>query len=211
MKDFINKGGFIFSMKILAFVDLHGSLTALKEIKRKAKKVDVVVCAGDLTVFEADIEFLIDELSKVGKDVIMVHGNHEDDVYMRELCKPYKNIHFIHKKKKVIGGVMFLGYGGKGFSIEDEEFDKLAKKFKKWIEKSDVEKVVLVSHAPPYGTKLDKLSGDFVGNLSLKEFIVKMETHLLVCGHLHETAGRKDEVEGTLMINPGPKGKIVEV
>ncbi|MBC8444021.1 metallophosphoesterase family protein [Candidatus Woesearchaeota archaeon] len=198
-------------MKILAFVDLHGSLTALKEIKKKAKKADIIVCAGDLTIFEADMEFLIDELSHLGKEIIMVHGNHEGADYMKEVCGFYDNIHFIHKKKKVIGDVLFLGYGGKGFSIEDEEFDKLAKKFEKWIKSSKAEKVVLVSHAPPYGTKLDKIGGEFVGNLSLKEFIVNMETHLLVCGHLHETAGKKDEIEGTLMINPGPKGKIVEV
>jgi len=38
-------------MKILAFVDVHGSAACLKEIEKKSKKVDIILCAGDLTVF----------------------------------------------------------------------------------------------------------------------------------------------------------------
>ena len=45
-------------MKILAFVDLHGSLNALKRLSKqiKSKKPDIIVCAGDISIFENNLE-----------------------------------------------------------------------------------------------------------------------------------------------------------
>jgi len=39
-------------MKILAFTDLHGRINLLDTLKKKARKCDIVICAGDLTNFE---------------------------------------------------------------------------------------------------------------------------------------------------------------
>ncbi|MBW3023162.1 metallophosphoesterase, partial [Candidatus Woesearchaeota archaeon] len=39
-------------MKILAFADPHASLPALKEVEKKAKDADVILCAGDISIFE---------------------------------------------------------------------------------------------------------------------------------------------------------------
>jgi len=46
-------------MKLLLFVDLHGSTRALKELKEKAKNVDAVVCAGDITIFQERMDSLL--------------------------------------------------------------------------------------------------------------------------------------------------------
>ena len=56
-------------MKLLAFVDMHGSLKALRSIEKKAKKADLLVCAGDLTIFEQGMGYLLHELDKLGKPV----------------------------------------------------------------------------------------------------------------------------------------------
>ena len=64
-------------MKILIFTDTHGSESAYKELKKKAKDVDFIICCGDVTIFENDIEKIMKKLSQLGKDVFIIHGNHK--------------------------------------------------------------------------------------------------------------------------------------
>ena len=66
-------------MRILAFTDIHGSLPALKRIEQKVKanKPDLLVCAGDISIFEHGIVKIFTQLNKISKQVIIVHGNHE--------------------------------------------------------------------------------------------------------------------------------------
>ena len=197
-------------MEILAFTDMHESLTALNRMKKKCVKSDIVVCCGDISLFEGGLEFMMEELSSIKKEIIVVHGNHEDEKNMRKLCKA-KNVHFIHKGKKKIGDILFIGYGGGGFNFEDPEFEKMTKKFEKWIKENKARKVVLVTHAPPYGTKLDDLYGESVGNISFREFLIKGKVDMLLCGHLHENFNKKDKLKKTVLINPGPNGKIITI
>ena len=48
-------------MKILAFTDLHSSYDALKKLRNKIKKKkpDIIVCAGDISVFEQGLNHLL--------------------------------------------------------------------------------------------------------------------------------------------------------
>ena len=197
-------------MRILAFTDMHESLTALNRMKKQSKKADVIVCCGDISIFEGGLEFMMEELSAIKKEIIVVHGNHEDKNNMKKLCKA-KNVHFIHKNKKKIGDVLFIGYGGGGFNFEDPEFEKMTKKFEKWIKDSGAKKIVLVTHAPPYRTKLDNLYGESVGNISFRKFLVKGKVDLMLCGHLHENFNKKDKLKKTIIVNPGPSAKIITI
>ena len=43
------------SMNILCVADMHGSWKAYKDIKKKAKKADIIIMAGDFTIFEREI------------------------------------------------------------------------------------------------------------------------------------------------------------
>ena len=201
-------------MKILAFTDTHGSLSALKRIKSKvnAQKPDLLVCAGDVSLFERGIVGIMRRLDKLNKKIIMVHGNHEDDSTFRKLSKIFKNIIFIHKHHFIQNNVLFLGYGGGGFSIVDKEFEKIANsRFRKLIKNNKDKKIVLVTHGPPYRTRLDKLMQGHCGNRSIRNFIEKNKIDLLICGHLHENFGKEDKIRKTRYINPGPFGKIVEI
>jgi len=194
-------------MKILAFVDMHGDLSALIDLKKKAKKADAIVCAGDITIFENDIDYFLLELNNIGKPVLIIHGNHESSSVLKNLCKPLENITFIHKKLHKLQDLLFVGYGGGGFSLTEPGFEKFVKNNKSKIKG----KIVLVTHAPPYGTKLDKLNSEHYGNKSITKFIEQFKPKLVICGHLHETAGIVQKLGKTLAINPGPKGKIIEV
>jgi Icc-related predicted phosphoesterase len=196
-------------MKILTFVDIHGSLKAMEKIEEKSKKVDILVCAGDISIFEQDLEYLLKRLDKIGKPVLVIPGNHETEHVMEKFCSKFKNLHYIHKKVYKTGNYRFLGYGGGGFSTVDPEFEKVAKMFEREIEKHH--KVILVTHAPPHKTNVDKIGKEYHGNKTIRQFIEKIDIDLAVCGHLHETSGKEDIVKKTRVINPGPYGKIIEL
>ena len=196
-------------MKILAFVDLHGSAKSLKRIVEKAKNCDVVVCAGDLTVFGADIDFIVGELNKTGKPSLFVHGNHEDDASFRKSCSLFKNAKFIHNSSYRYGDYLFIGWGGEGFSRTSAGLEKESKRLTALIKKGD--KVIFVSHAPPYATNLDYIYEEHHGNKTIKEFVKDIQPNLVICGHFHELAGKEDFIGKIKMVNPGKDGKIIEI
>ncbi len=198
-------------MKILAFVDMHGSLKALKKIKEQAKKADIIICAGDISIFSNDLDKLLFELDKLNKAILIIHGNHETDEDLNKLAKLFNNITELHKKSFVKEKYLFIGYGGSGFSMTDKDFEKTSRKFEKEIKKHKDKKTILITHAPPYKTKLDNIMGEPCGNKSIKNFIKKVNIHLVISGHLHENAGKEDKVKNTIIINPGPLGKIINL
>ena len=198
-------------MKIFVLVDLHSSLKALEVITKKVKKEkpDAIACAGDLTIFEQGMKYILFELSKLKIPCFIIHGNHETEDDMRNVCKMFPNLIFLHKKSHIINNVIFLGYGGGGFSTEDKGFEKAAKQFEKKI-KSYKERV-LITHAPPYNTRLDKIMEKHCGSKPIKKFIEKNKITLNVCGHLHENAEKEDKIKDTRIVNPGPLGKMVTI
>lgn len=196
-------------MKILAFTDMHSSITCLKKIQEKIKKYkpDILLCLGDFTVFEQNLEPVMEKISELGK-LYLIHGNHEQDIVVQKLCKRY-GITFMHEKVLTIGDVTLIGHGGGGFYGRgklrgDKEFDNFVKG------KTFTGKVVLMTHGPPADTKLDYLDwmDDHVGCTSYREFIDKHKPTLALSGHLHENFGVVQKVGKTVISNPGPEGML---
>ena len=200
-------------MKILAFADTHGSSRAMKKLKKKAKNVDLVICLGDFTIFETNMEKVLKQINALGKEVILLHGNHEYDRIVANACKKFDRITFLHKKTKVIGNCLFMSYGGGGFSLTDKEFEKLGKKkFVVDMKKHKTKKSFLLLHGPPYGTALDELwMGEHCGNKSFRDFIKKYKPDYVLAGHIHECFGNEQKMGKSLLLNPGPEGKIITV
>lgn len=201
-------------MKLLAFTDIHGSSTALKRIEQKVKaqKPDLLVCAGDVSIFERGIISIMRRLNRLNTQLLLIHGNHEDEKTFIKFSKLFKNINFIHKKYFFKDDALFLGYGGGGFSLIDKGFEKFAEyHFKKIIKENRDKKIILVTHAPPYKTNLDRLVEGHCGNKSIRHFIERNKVDFLICGHLHENFGKEDKIGKTKILNPGPFGKIIFV
>lgn len=198
-------------MKILAFVDLHGNLTNLKKLEAAAKREnpDVVICAGDFTLFENHIEQILNRISCLGKRILIIHGNHETEAVLRKLCSYYENIHYLHKRMFLIDDYLFVGFGGGGFEAVDSGLEKYSDSIKDRIKDK---KVILVTHAPPYKTKLDLLGREHCGNKSITNFIRQNKNIvLLICGHFHETWKAEDRIGNAFVINPGPSGKVIRL
>lgn len=195
-------------MKLLFFADIHNDESAVDEIidRVKKEKIDFLVCAGDLSEFGVGLKKLAKKLSNAAP-LYILPGNHEDDGEIEELDSKIKNVHDLHLKAIHLGDVLLLGCGGGGFSHKHAPFEECKKYFKEELRKfKDSRKAVLVTHAPPYKTKMDLIMGEHTGVIALKKFIEKEELGLVICGHLHENAGKKEIINDTIVTNPGKKG-----
>ncbi len=197
-------------MKILLIVDFHNQFNLMPELNKKAAQADIIIDAGDQTIFEHEIHKVLREYNKWGKPVLLIHGNHESEETLKKASKNYKNIQYIHGEIKKIKGITLFGWGGGGFSKHDYELENKIAELKKRIEKELKGPLIIVTHAPPYKTKLDDL-GYPVGNKTIKNLIKELKPDIAVSGHIHETAGRQDLIGKTKIINPGPIGMLIEI
>lgn len=196
-------------MNILAFVDSHGMADAMREIERKAKFAEVIVCAGDFTIFERDMDKLLKRMDGWGKPVLVIPGNHESEAGLSKACRGLQNVECFHKKAKIINNVLFMGYGGGGFERKTPELEKFFEENKEFLKIAPTK--IFFFHAPPYDTRLDLLGRNHNGSESEAKIISRYRPQIVVCGHFHENAGKNQKIEGTFLINPGPGGAVVEI
>ena len=194
-------------MKILAFTDIHENKAKIANILESARKVDLLVCCGDFTYFGHNTKGILSALAKANKPLILIHGNHEEAHEVKKACETIKNITYIHNKVYILGDFAFFGHGGGGFSYTDRELDLLTKEVKKKLDKT--KKLIFITHAPPFGTKVDlQPFYGHVGCQSIVKSIIELKPILHLCGHIHETEGKRDKIGNTITLNPG-KGKII--
>jgi Icc-related predicted phosphoesterase len=194
-------------MRVLSFADMHGNRSAFDALRIKAKDADLIICAGDISVFERMLDELIFKLAELGKPTLILHGNHENTASIKDVIRKHDNIVFLHKGLYELNGISFIGYGGGGFSHKDDEFLEFFRKVKPFLK----QKTVLVTHGPPHGTAVDFVGNSHVGNKDFLEFIREVQPVLAVSGHIHETAGYECSVGKTRVINPGAFGKVIDI
>lgn len=195
-------------MKILVFGDHHGDQFLLDEAIRKEKDAEIVICLGDTTVFNQDIELIFKELKQFKKPLYMMFGNHEYEDDVEELSE-VNGFKYMHKSYKQINGYDFLFFGGDGFSRKDKDFEKTMKILSK---KCNPEKTILCLHGPPFNTKIDIPFDDHhCGNESYREFIEEFQPLLTLAGHVHEGEHEHDKIGETFLANPGPDGEIFDL
>lgn len=198
-------------MKFLAFTDIHEDKTALQNLMDRAKQpdIDFLVCCGDISTFKRGLQTVLKTFNSLGKKIYVVHGNHEEpEEGFAKIVSEYNHWINLHMKVAKVGEYYLLGYGGDGFSREDQRFRKVARE---WYGRYKEHKTIFIHHMPPFGTKLDKLEQGHVGNRDYTKFIKRMKPRLAISGHLHETFNLIDNIDGTKIINPGFKGMVIEV
>lgn len=198
-------------MKIFIFTDTHGSSSIHKELKDTIKKEDpdILICLGDFTVFGEDQKKILKQFNKFKKPMLLIHGNHEYDYEVAEDVEDLENIDFVHDRLVRLDNILFVPFGGGGFSLTEPGFRLIREEYKMDVKKDDI--VILLTHAPPYKTNLDKIEDSDCGCKTYKNFIKKYKPAYAFSGHLHENNGVEDKVGKTIVMNPGPHGKIIEV
>ena len=205
-------------MKLLCLSDIHGEAAGLNEILPQASAADAVIIAGDLTHLggAAEAEAILAPFLSSGVRIIAVAGNMDRDGVRSFLDEKGINL---HGRGIAIGSVGFMGLGGGtpspfGTPWEipaDEAAKALAAGFSDIA--SSISRVI-VSHAPPRGTEVDKgFAGAHIGSEALRNFILAGTVHLCICGHVHEAGGKETTLAGTLCVNVGPfkKGRYALV
>ncbi len=188
-------------MRILAASDIHGAVAMLKYMLRK-ENADILVLAGDLSNNSLnEARNVLQVARSYNMSVVFVPGNMDPPVLLdTEFFEGAVNL---HGKVEDILGISFGGIGGGGISPFNTpiEFDEK----ECWQKLSNLDDIdILISHVPPYKTRLDVVKpGMHVGSKSLLKFLKERQPILCICGHIHEAYGT-DFVGRTALVNPGP-------
>jgi Icc-related predicted phosphoesterase len=176
-------------MRILALSDTHGYLPELD-----LAGVDCVVHAGDVCPLtnhdsyyqkrwlEGKFSGWVESLEI---PVYLALGNH--DFAEKFLAPP----NLFYGVNEIIGDVFLFGWTRTlcGWAREASEKD-LKDKINNTMEEAGKAPSIWVSHGPPHGV-LDYTTGNIhVGSLALSETILRWGPRLVICGHIHEAAGK---------------------
>jgi hypothetical protein len=196
--------------KILAIGDIHGDSGLAKKLAELAKKenVDLVILAGDFTLFETSTKNLIGPFAKIKKPVLLLHGNHETFATSDFLTQSYPDTKNIHGYSFIKDNLGIFGAGGAiGFNTDEKEIFDALKKGQSSLK--GVEKKIMVTHMHPKGSR-SEFSG-FVGSSSIRKAIKEFKPDLLINAHIHEAGGIEEKIGKTKVINVSRKAKIIEI
>lgn len=199
-------------MKLLLFSDVHSDLPATRDLVRRAAAVDIVVCAGDLCNAHQKLNRVVEILKAIDKPTVLVAGNNETTDELAQACAGWPSAVVLHGTGVEVLGVPFFGVGG-GIPVTpfgDWSYD---------FSEPEAEKLftdcptggVLVTHSPPFGILDVSSSGRSLGSPAIRAAMDRCRPQLLVCGHIHASCGQQEQVGGTLVVNAGPDGVIVEL
>ncbi len=175
-------------MKILAVADIHGSQYRLNIVLKNIENYtpDLVIICGDITQFGPG-ELAKNFLNQIPTETLAITGN-IDTLDVNKAIDESKATN-ISSKKVIKDGVSFIGID----ETNQNDFKILEKKLSS-------EKIVLVSHKPPYGAQDKIFIGMHGGSKDLLEIIKKIKPSLVLCGHIHEDPGFT-KIGETIVVN----------
>ncbi len=201
-------------MRILLVSDLHRDLPAAWAVCDRAAECDALVIAGDLATMRRGHAEMVESLSSITVPTILVPGNNESLQELQDAVAAanWSSAHVLHGTGVEIEGRQFFGLGG-GVPITpfgDWSWD-LSEDDARALLETCPPNAVLVSHSPPKGLGDRTSMGVHVGSDAVLETIHAKHPRLVVCGHIHDSWGFDETVDGTRVINAGPRGVVVEL
>lgn len=203
-------------LRVLAFADIHGDKNLLEKHLKTASEqnVDLVIIAGDIASRESPDtapENSIGPFLKIGKTVLLVHGNWETEGLIKFLSDVYgaKNLDGYSLMYK---GVGIFGAGGATIgpiSTSEKEIDYKLRKGLKYV--SGAKKKLMVTHSHPANSIISKFTTVFSGSSAIKKAIDEFQPDVMVCGHVHEAEGVEEIIGRTKVINVSKSGKVFEI
>jgi len=202
--------GYHGTVKLLLFSDIHNNHKALERLI--AIEADYYFAAGDLVSWARGLEACGEILKPRADQVYVLPGNHESDAQIAAFCANF-GFHDFHGQSLRIGQyhVAGLGYSSPtpfntpGEYTEAELATRLAR-FDK------LQPLVLICHAPPYGTALDRVrEGLHAGSHAVRDFTDRHQPDYLFCGHIHEAEGVQAQIGKTKAVNVGQQGYLLEL
>jgi Icc-related predicted phosphoesterase len=197
-------------MKLLVFSDIHGDIAALERLV--ATEADWYIAAGDLTSWGRGLDRCGAVLQRRAGRMWVLPGNHESDSQIAGFCERYGLFDF-HCRTFQAGRwtVAGLGYSNPTpFNTPGEYSEQeLAERLLRF---ADLNPLILICHAPPYGTELDQIRpGLHAGSTAVREFIERRRPRYFFCGHIHEAEGVAIDLDGVQARNLGKAGYVLDL
>jgi Icc-related predicted phosphoesterase len=197
-------------MKLLIFSDIHGDRAALSKLMDT--EADYYFADGDLANWGRGLEQLGPIMKKRADRMYVLPGNHESEADIVSFCEEL-GFHDFHGRSIKIGNyhVAGLGYSNPTpFNTPGEYTEQeLAARLEKF---SVLEPLILICHAPPKSTKLDRAGeGKHFGSQAVRDFIDRHQPIRFYCGHIHEAAGVADTLGRTRAWNVGKRGQVLDL
>lgn len=195
--------------KILNFSDIHNDTRALERLL--AIEADAYFCLGDLVNWGRGLEKIAPLLEPKKGRLYVIPGNHESERDISDFCARHGFINF-HGGTAEIGGLRFAGLGYSTPTPFDTPGEYTELEMAARLDAfADYEPQVLVCHAPPVNTALDRIKeGLHGGSSSVRDFIEKHQPVFFFCGHIHEAEGVAIQMGATRAMNVGKKGYLLE-
>jgi uncharacterized protein len=195
-------------MTILCVSDIHGAAAGLDELLSGDGQADIVIVAGDITHLggRTEAQAVLSPILSAGARLVAVAGNMDREPARRYLGELGVDL---HARGIVMDGVGFMGLGGgtpspfgTPWELDDAEAQRCLEAG--FAGTAGAAFRVLVSHAPPRGTKLDLGPGRrHFGSGPVRELLLRGQVDLCICGHIHESAG-EDRLGRAQCVNIGP-------
>ena len=204
-------------MKLLVISDLHAHNDVLDKMDEVFKQADAVVFGGDFAeCFKPETgKGALEKLCSKHESIFAVLGNCDNEDFLEELEAQDISV---EKSLAFHDGLAFAGSGGGTYftgktefeRTEDEclsDFDIVKNSVEQTGDASLWQSLILISHNPPVGEKLDSFDGEHhVGSQKFTDFIKENKPLAVVCGHIHEGTGI-EKFGDTVVINPGSLGE----
>jgi Icc-related predicted phosphoesterase len=193
------------NIRILALSDFHGKINPILSLTKSNSFFDIAITCGDYMLSSEDTRQLFNLLNSLSKRVLAIPGN-MDNTEMIKLLEEFGIS--LHDRRIIINNIEFIGFGGSNpgpFNTPLEYTEKvLETSLMKLLNPIPKKTWILVTHAPPYGTKIDRTRWrTHVGSKSIRKVILEYQPLIAISGHIHESAGR-DHLGESVVINPGP-------
>lgn len=177
-----------------------------------ATEADYYFAAGDLVNWARGLEECGKILEQRGNRVYVLPGNHESAAQVTSFCEKF-GFHDFHGQSLRIGTyhVAGLGYSNPTPFHTPGEYSE-AELAARLAPFAALQPLVLICHAPPHGTALDRVREKLhAGSRSVREFVDRHQPDYLFCGHIHEAEGIEIEIGKTKAVNVGKRGYLLEL
>ncbi len=200
-------------MRMIVISDIHARKEMVRRLMLEMAGIHCLVAAGDITNFGgyADAAMVMNPILAAKIPVMAVAGNCDTDTAEEYLADKKINI---GRQCLRLDRFVFIGVGGSlpcpkttprefGDNVLETVLSKGLWQANETSGSGQGESLIVVSHQPAFGTKVDSVDGRFTGSQAIRKFIETHQPILAVSGHIHEAFGT-DTIGPTTLVNPGP-------
>lgn len=193
--------------RLLLFSDLHCDVAAAARLVELSRSADVVVGAGDFAQVHRGLDRTISILKQISRPAVLVAGNNETTAELQDACRGWPSAVVLHGSGVTVAGIEFFGlgagvpvtpFGAWSYDLTEDQAERLLQ--------GCPAGGVLVSHSPPKGLVDVGSNGQNLGSTAVRQIIEQRTPRLVVCGHIHHSAGQSQTLGDTTIINAGPEG-----